>query len=124
MKQLFFPCLAFLAGINCGYSQTAAKPFAITAHRDLVFAEVGHSKLRLNLILPEKVKNPPLVVFIHGGGWKNGSYKANKVTWLVEHGFAVASIGYRLSDQAIFPAQIHDCKGAIRWLRAHAEQGG
>jgi len=43
------------------------------------------------------------------------------MAWIVEHGYATASISYRLTDKAIFPAQIHDCKGAIRWLRANAE---
>ena len=89
---------------------------------DIVFARIGDTELKLDLLVPTIGENPPVVVFIHGGGWKNGSYKGNKMTWLVEHGFAVASIGYRLSDVATFPAQIHDCKGAIRWLRKKIEE--
>ena len=46
------------------------------------------------------------------------------ITWLPEHGYAMASISYRLSNIAKFPAQLHDCKGAVRWLRAHAKQYG
>ncbi|WP_231616132.1 alpha/beta hydrolase [Novipirellula artificiosorum] len=76
------------------------------------------------MFLPEQSKNPPLVVFIHGGGWNKNSYRDCKITWLTEHGFAVASVGYRLSQKAIFPAQIHDVKGAVRWLRAHAKDYG
>lgn len=94
------------------------------AKRDLVFAEVDGKKLALDLYLPESVANPPLVVWIHGGGWVSGNKKECKVQWLTDHGYAVASISYRLSDVAVFPAQLHDCKGAIRWLRANAAKYG
>ena len=46
------------------------------------------------------------------------------ISWLVEYGYAIASISYRLSAKAIFPAQIHDCKAAVRWLRANGEKYG
>lgn len=93
-------------------------------HANIVNAVVGGHELKLDLFLPRKVERPPLVVFIHGGGWRNNSYKKCLTPWLTDHGFAVASISYRLTDKAVFPAQIHDCKGAIRWLRAHAEKYG
>ena len=67
---------------------------------------------------------PPLLVWIHGGGWSKGSKTWCPLAWLTGHGFAVASVQYRLSGQAVFPAQIHDCKGAVRWLRAHAGKHG
>lgn len=92
--------------------------------RDVVFASPDGHDLRLNLFLPENVNNPPLVVFVHGGGWKNGSYKGVRTPWLANEGFALASIGYRLTNKATFPSQIHDCKAAIRWLRAHADEYG
>lgn len=64
----------------------------------------------------------PLLVWIHGGGWQGGSH--NQVPQMAlalrDRGVTVASIGYRLSGEAIFPAQIHDCKAAIRFLRANA----
>jgi len=123
MKSVLALLFGLAALTGNGFAQSPSQP-ELSAYRDVVFAEIGESKLRLNLIVPKNVENPALVVFIHGGGWKNGSYKACKVTWLVEHGFAVASIGYRLSQVATFPAQIHDCKGAIRWLRAHAGEYG
>lgn len=91
---------------------------------DIPFAQESGTELKLDLFLPVGVEKPPLVVFIHGGGWTGGSRKKCPVGWLVQEGYAVASIDYRLSDQAVFPAQIHDCKGAIRWLRAHAAQYG
>ena len=66
----------------------------------------------------------PELLFIHGGGWMSGSRKGNRLAWVTEHGYAVASISYRLSPEALFPAQIHDVKAAVRWLRAHADDYG
>ncbi|WP_395743518.1 alpha/beta hydrolase fold domain-containing protein [Prosthecobacter sp.] len=101
-----------------------AAPAATPTFADIVFAKVGDHELKLDLYLPKDIKKPPLVVFIHGGGWKAGSYKNCSTSWLTERGFAVASISYRLSQVAVFPAQIHDCKGAVRWLRVHADEYG
>ncbi|MGE3806070.1 MAG: alpha/beta fold hydrolase [Gemmataceae bacterium] len=111
--------LVCLAMTGSAFSAEDAPPL-----RDVVFATVDGHELRLDLYLPKDTKNPPLVVFIHGGGWRANSYKRCLTPWLTEHGFAVASIGYRLSDKAIFPAQIHDCKAGVRWLRAHAKEYG
>ena len=91
---------------------------------DVVYAEVDGNKLPLRLFIPTDVKNPPLVVYIHGGSWRAGSYKNCELASLTEQGFAAASIEYRFTNVAIFPAQIHDCKGAIRWLRANAGKYG
>ncbi|MEQ8785033.1 MAG: alpha/beta hydrolase [Pirellulaceae bacterium] len=92
--------------------------------KDIVFASPEGHELRLDLYLPKDVEHPPLVVFIHGGGWRNNSYKKCLTPWLTDYGFAVASVGYRLSDAAKFPAQVHDCKAAVRWLRASAAKYG
>lgn len=91
--------------------------------KDIEFATVDGHSLKLDLYLP-KDENPPLVVWIHGGGWRGGSKERCFVKWLADDGYAVASISYRLTDKAIFPAQIHDCKAAVRWLRANAERFG
>ena len=82
-----------------------------------------HWRQSLELYLPERGCAPfPLAIFIHGGGWLTGdsSQALPFVEPLIERGFAVAAINYRWSGQAIFPAQIHDCKGAVRFLRANA----
>lgn len=105
-------------------SNAAEQEMKTKAIPDLVFAEVAGTKLLLDLYLPPDVKRPPLVVFIHGGGWRSGSRKDKFPLWIAEGGYAVASIDYRLSNVATFPAQIHDCKGAVRWLRAHADEYG
>jgi acetyl esterase/lipase len=92
---------------------------------DLEYARVGDRPLLLDLHRPPEADKPlPVVVWIHGGGWRAGSKDRCPARFLVEHGFAVASVNYRLTQQAIFPAQIHDCKAAIRWLRANAKRYG
>lgn len=91
---------------------------------DLTYATVDGHELKLDLYIPEGVTEPRLVVWIHGGGWRGGSKAKPSIGRLLDEGYALASISYRFSDVAIFPAQIHDCKGAIRWLRAHAGEYG
>jgi acetyl esterase/lipase len=80
-------------------------------------------QLKLELLVPTGVAAPvPVVVWIHGGGWISGSRLPipSGVSALCARGYAVASIDYRYSDVAIWPAQIQDCRGAVRWLRAQA----
>jgi acetyl esterase/lipase len=91
-------------------------------HRDLEYACTGNTPLLLDLYLPEYTTDAlPLIVWVHGGAFRMGSKEDCPVTWMVDRGYAVASLNYRLSQEAIFPAQIQDCKTAVRWLRAHAE---
>jgi acetyl esterase/lipase len=97
---------------------------SLTILRDLTFAEPDGQPLTLDLYLPATSAPPPLVLWIHGGGWRKGSKSRPPVARLTEHGFALACISYRLTHQAIFPAQIHDCKAAVRWLRGHEHHFG
>ena len=97
---------------------------AVNVSSDLVFATVNGQQLKLDLYVPTDVRQPPLVVWIHGGGWRGGSKNNPKLSDVTKQGFALASLSYRLTDQALFPAQIFDCKAAIRWLRAHASDFG
>lgn len=90
---------------------------AIDIKRDIEYARIGDTSLALDLYLPEKPR-PPLLVYVHGGAWRGGSKSDCPLAPLVHEGFAVASIDYRLSTQAPFPAQIHDIKAALRFLRA------
>jgi acetyl esterase/lipase len=79
----------------------------------------------LDLYLPEKIaQSVPLLVFIHGGGWVGGSrdvYKYYTVRY-AQKGYAAATVSYRFSGEAPFPAAVQDVKCAVRWLRAHADQ--
>lgn len=98
----------------------AAEP----THRDIEYAVAGEHSLLLDLYLPDKVKNGPLVVWVHGGAWRAGSKERMPIGRLLEHGFAIASVNYRLSPMEKFPAQVHDIKAAIRFLRAEENRAG
>jgi acetyl esterase/lipase len=83
----------------------------------------GTVPLYTDVYLPANVSAPtPCVVWIHGGGWATGTHDGipSAVAALLDSGVAVASAGHRFSDQAIFPAQLHDVKGVVRHLRANA----
>jgi enterochelin esterase family protein len=108
------------------FALVGAALFAQRVERDLVYAEVEGRKLALDLYLPSDsgAAKPPLVIWVHGGGWRAGSRSPCPGGALVGSGFAAACISYRLSDVATFPAQIHDVKAAVRWLRANADRFG
>ncbi|MGO8744511.1 MAG: alpha/beta hydrolase fold domain-containing protein [Thermoguttaceae bacterium] len=113
-----------LSWANWAFSQEQAKslpPPPVKVWRDLPYMEHGGPRNRLDLYLPENVSGPlPLVVWVHPGAWQQGSKELCPAVLLVAKGYAVASINFRLAQDAVFPAQIEDCKAAIRWLRANA----
>ncbi len=87
---------------------------------DIEYARVGDHSLKLDLYTP-KTANAPLLVYVHGGAWRGGSKSDVPIAKLLDRGFVIASVDYRLSTQAVFPAQIHDIKAAIRFLRAKSK---
>ena len=94
---------------------------SVATQRDLVYERVNGAVLTLDLYCPEKVSGSlPVIVWIHTGGWSKGRKERCPAVALVQDGYAVASIDYRLTSTAPFPAQIEDCKAAVRWLRANA----
>ncbi len=118
--------LCFSVGL-VAKAQPAAARSEVEAHRNLEYVPAGHERHKLDLFLPKDARGPlPLLIWVHGGGWKNGSKDGCPPLrkGYVQRGYAVASINYRLSGHAVFPAQIEDCKAAIRWLRAHAGEYG
>lgn len=121
--------------LSLGTSAMAQQPFALPAKvadsveltADIPYAETDNPRQTLDLLLPrERTDKPlPVVVSVHGGAWRHGDKRRSvpRLAKLVAEGdYAAASIGYRLSGEAIWPAQIHDCKAAIRWIRANAEK--
>jgi len=97
---------------------------------DVVYGEAGGQRLKLDFAKPTLCRDQkvPLVIYVHGGGWrsgdKSGAFQRGDSRMLFQLGFAVASINYRLAPQSHFPAQIHDCKLAVRYLRNNAEELG
>ncbi len=107
-----------------------ARLSGIEVLRDLPYAETENPRQRLDVYLPKARKSEvplPIIVFIHGGGWlagNKGSGQGNLLRYVKSGDYAGISIGYRLTNEAQWPAQIHDCKAAIRWIKAHAKERG
>lgn len=101
-------------------------PADVEVIRDVEYGKGGDVSLKLDILRPKtQPKAPmPVVVFIHGGGWRNGSKERGieRLIPLAQNGYFCVTINYRLTDVAVFPAQIEDCKCAIRWVRAHAKK--
>lgn len=111
-----FAILLILAAVPTAYGQV--EPIELL---DQPYVEGGHERQKLDLFVPRDADHAPVVMFIHGGAWRKGDKRNPRaLAELLEAGFAVVSINYRLSQHARFPAQIEDCKAAVRWLRAHA----
>jgi len=91
--------------------------------KGVVYAEADGHKLLLDIYKPSSNNTPYLIVWVHGGAWHSGSRETPPLSF-VGSGYALASVDYRLSVDAKFPAQIHDIKAAIRYLRANAAKYG
>ena len=119
--------LAIVGTLNAQDADSVAVRAAPTVvHRDLEYVPNGHERQRLDLYLPANTSRPaPLIVVIHGGAWRQGDKAASqgivrRFPLMLRSGYAIASLNYRYSDQALFPAQVHDVKAAVRWLRENA----
>jgi len=108
--------LIFLAATVAGATETI--------RRDLPYAVIENTTLKLDLYLPESSSPAGLIIWVHGGAWRAGSRDNVDLKGLVQRGWSIASVDYRLATAARFPAQIHDIKAAIRFLRAHASDFG
>lgn len=135
--------LTALAAALAGCGDTAARSATPTVtvdasgtqYRDQAYVDDGNPRHLFDLAVPPPGGAPaPLVVFVHGGGWRTGdkstlteSGSMGLPQWrdqLLAHGYAVASVNYRLSGDATYPAPIHDVKAAVRHLRANAARYG
>ena len=126
--KVFTSCLFSILLINSSLLALPSKkkkskplPQGVKLIKDIEYKNVNGTSLLLDLYLPKDLsKKAPIVMWVHGGGWLNGSKERVKSLFLVEKGFAIASINYRLTTQAIWPAQIEDCRSAVRFLRKNA----
>ncbi|MEM6784868.1 MAG: alpha/beta hydrolase [Bacteroidota bacterium] len=106
-----------VTGSACG---PPSAPEGTTAHRDLAYVTDGHERQTLDLYVPDAGERLPLIVWVHAGGFRFGSKEDDVPLAYLADGYAIASLNYRLSQHAVFPAQIEDVKAAVRWLRANA----
>ncbi|TWT71368.1 sulfatase-like hydrolase/transferase [Crateriforma conspicua] len=106
---------------------TADQLDRLNAETDVVYAQYDDRQLSMDIYRPKSAWGPlPAVVCIHGGGWYKGNRSSHRAMAqsLALRGYVTATISYRLSGEASFPAAIHDCKAAVRFLRAHAKEYG
>ena len=100
-------------------------PDNIEEKLNIEYGTGGERKLQLDLYLPKgRTEATPAIIFIHGGAWKGGKRSDMKFYCVkfAEKGYVTATVTYRLTGEAPFPAAVHDVKCAVRWLRAHAAQ--
>jgi len=123
----FIALLACVAVATADTTQPSKRPKSlppgVRLEGDLKYGDAPGKANLLDIYLPENARGAlPLIVWIHGGGWVAGDKAGCPALGMVGRGYVAASINYRFSQDAVFPAQIEDCKGAIRWLRAHARE--
>ena len=116
--------LCLLTGFLLPVAATAANGPAVHEESDVVFGKGGDVDLKLDLAMPADGAGPyPAVVCIHAGGWVGGKRQemSQTIRTLAGRGYVAVSPDYRLAGaHARFPAQVEDCKAAVRWLRANA----
>jgi acetyl esterase/lipase len=118
-RVAFFAILICLIGCMVPAVTIAIDP----TQKDVRYATVDGQPLRLDFYAPEmQIPERPLIIWVHGGAWRSGTKANVPLVSLRKRGFAIASIEYRLSPVAKFPAQIHDIKAAVRYLRSQAER--
>lgn len=119
-----FTVFSFAFIIFFSFSNNASAIYSTDIIRDVPFAEVDGQTLYMNIIYPvDKVTPSPAIIWIHGGGWISGNKETAEEDGayeLAELGYVVVPIDYRFYDAALFPAQIHDLRGAARFLRANS----
>ncbi|GGY66082.1 hypothetical protein GCM10011613_07480 [Cellvibrio zantedeschiae] len=107
---------------------STTSPATVKEIKNITYVQYGNRAMQLDLYLPKPStkKLTPAIIFVHCGGWKHG-YRENFTPMAVrmaEQGYAAATISYRLSPEAQYPAAIYDVKAAVRWLRIHAKKYG
>ncbi len=118
----FVPLLALLLAVPALAQEKGPKvPDGTKVDKDVAYGT--HERHKLDVYTPKGDGPFPLVVWVHGGAWSAGSKAgAGPAVKLLDHGYAVAAVNYRLSQHAVFPAQIEDCKAALRHLRENAKK--
>jgi acetyl esterase/lipase len=119
----------FKAAMQSGEIKNIEGPFTIPddlkMNRDLEYANINGQSLKLDLCEARNLDKPaPAILFIHGGGWSGGRKEEylGYVLDFAKRGYVAASMTYRFTQVAKYPAQVQDCKCAVRWLRAHADE--
>jgi acetyl esterase/lipase len=122
-KMIYFICSLLLVLVLAVIWFFPRLPASVEKIKNIQYARLASGPLLLDIYRPKNFTGKlPVIVWLYGGGWQMGSKTFCPVAYMAAQNYAVISINYRLSGVAPFPAQIFDCKGAVRWLRAHAEE--
>jgi acetyl esterase/lipase len=98
-------------------------PKTIQTDKNIEYGHASGQTLLLDIYRPRQIQRKlPAIVWLYGGAWKMGNKSFCPIAFMATQQVAIVSINYRLDRVAPFPAQIYDCKGAVRWLRAHADK--
>jgi acetyl esterase/lipase len=135
MKKTIIQFFFLLLTVTCGFSQTNpvldAFPIGTVLKGNIQYNNDTLPKHLLDIYLPANATGKlPLVIFIHGGGWLSNDkyadmgYMKKTIAEIISSGYALASIDYRFSTQAVFPAQMQDCNSAISFLYDNADKYG
>lgn len=110
----------FVAGLAS--AAQAPSEFEFTVRENIVYSKVGEQELLLDAYMPKKVEPSPAVLVVHGGAWRSGNRNQLKgyARSLAKMGFVCFAIDYRLAPRHKFPAQIEDCRSAVKWIRKNA----
>lgn len=118
-------------GSACSADESAAVPAGVTLTREIQYRDGGSAACKLDLAMPSERGDSrrPAIVVIHGGGWLEGDKSSfttlktpGNILGFAKLGFVAVTINYRLSREAPYPAALEDCRCAVRWLRAHADE--
>ena len=123
-SSILFVSILLVPFVSVSLAEETSRPnYDIIEKKDVVYATVGDIELKLDIAYPKNITSPiPAIVHIHGGGWKSGTKNLGRARFFANAGFVGISIEYRLSTTAKFPSGVHDCKTAIRWVRANAKK--
>ncbi len=93
-------------------------------HEKIVYSKVGDRELLLDAFVVKQAKPSPAILVVHGGAWRMGdrSQLRGYATALADRGFSCFAIDYRLAPKHKWPAQIDDCRAAVKWIRTNAEK--
>ncbi len=132
--RLLLPLLLLIAMLHRAYAQSASPVQNIFPKGTITYSNISYAgdtlkKHLLDIYLPPNAgAKTPLIVWVHGGAWMlndkyaDMGYMKNTIKGFIDSGYALASIDYRYSTTAIFPAQIQDCNQALEYLHEHAQQ--
>lgn len=119
----YFRVTAFVLSVGALTGCVGRLPPTVQVQRNIVYGVVDGRSMKLDIYTPKNTTQKlPVIIWLFGGGWMMGDKNPCPIAFMAERGLAIVAVNYRLDGVAKFPAQIYDCKGAVRWLRANADR--